>query len=146
MKKYNLKLKKEFRRKTFKFDGVIYNKDDGSTEWHWLTDYKYEGFVFSYCKEVGEKAKLTQKEIDELPYGFVKMHDIIEVKEQLYYIRIPHLSSSENYLNERFDGEVFLSRKSNEHICKTKFTYDEINRKYPEYSNSYFMVKIEDDE
>lgn len=89
-----------------------------------------------------EATTFTQQEIDKLPYGFVKLFDIIEVKEELYYIKMPHGGGV--VLNEvSQDDKVRFSDREETTHCKTKFTLDYIEEKYPEYKQ--FAVKVEEE-
>lgn len=89
-----------------------------------------------------EATMFTQQEIDELPYGFVKLFDIIEAKEELYYIKFPH--SGGLVLNEvSQDDKVRFSDQEQTTHCTTKFTLEYIEDTYPEYKQ--FAVKVEEE-
>ena len=82
---------------------------------------------------ISEKpSHLTQEEIDELPYGFVNMFNIVEVEDTKYYWRKrqEHLCSFENlevcYLNMwTHDNTPTLSTTIEVSVYKTKLTETE---------------------
>lgn len=90
-----------------------------------------------------EMTTFTQQEIDELPYGFVKLFDIIEVKEELYYIKLPY--TSEYYLNQdKRDGGISYANNISFGGYQTKFTLDYIKDTFPLFVE--FAVKVEEEE
>lgn len=62
------------------------------------------------AKFIGSTPKeMTIEEINELPYGFVNMFNIVEVEDKKYHWRVKdeHLVSFENY-----DGLIYLNRRT----------------------------------
>lgn len=144
--KYNLHLKEEHRGKQL----IRYPE---------ITGHKILGYSRSHYVLVGERSSMdlsatetdefhkavvfTQQEIDNLPHGFVKLFDLIELKEELYYIKMPRGGGV--VLNEvSQDDKVRFSDREETTHCKTKFTLEYIGETYPEYKQ--FAVKVEDEE
>lgn len=82
-----------------------------------------------------EPSLLTQDEINELPYGFVNMFNIVEVEDIKYYWRKKkeHLCSFEDvnycYLNSwLFADEIVLKNTVETSGYKTKFTEQEAKK------------------
>lgn len=150
MKKYNLVIKESV---VFIARGDFPSLTDGNERYHHCKLLsKTQGieentnFIFAYnteCTKNAERAKFTQKEIDKLPYGFVKLFDIIEVKEELYYIKLPY--GSGYYLNEdMYDGEVSYANNIEEMGYQIKFTLGYIKETFPMFVE--FSVKVEEEE
>lgn len=79
-----------------------------------------------------EPSLLTQEELNELPYGFVQMFNIVEVEDTKYYWRLKskHMVSFEDYvgliyLNKYCSGEIELNDKYSSEYSETKFTEQE---------------------
>ena len=75
---------------------------------------------------------LTQEDINELPYGFVNMFNIVEVEDTKYYWRLKskHIVSFEDYigliyLNKYYSGELELNNRYSSNYYETKFTETE---------------------
>lgn len=93
--------------------------------------YKTEGLLSSISNV---PTLLTQEEINELPYGFVKMFNIVDVDETTYYWRKKqeHLCSFENHLEwflhyDSIDEIKFIAVNQKEFFdIKTKFTEAEV--------------------
>lgn len=141
MKRYNLHLKEEYRGK-------------GAVKFPELTGRAALGFhgelyvligslnEYTFSDEDGDcKSELTQQEIDELPHGFVKLFDLIEVEEELYYIKMPYARCKVLNEDSRY-GEVRFTDRIETAYFKTKFTLDCIEEKYPELKQ--FAVKVEE--
>lgn len=79
----------------------------------------------------GIPSLLTQEEINELPYGFVKMFNIVEVEDTKYYWRKKkdYLASFEDlescFLNIWANSKLSLSSTRELGAYKTKFTEQE---------------------
>ncbi|MEG2684448.1 MAG: hypothetical protein RR929_00150 [Erysipelotrichaceae bacterium] len=93
---------------------------------------------------------LTQEEINELPHGFVKMFNIVEVEATKYYWRKKqeHLCSFEDlnhcYLNVWIiDNEPTLSSTKEFQYCKTKFTETEAKELLDDDFEMFERVDIE---
>lgn len=143
MKKYKLKLKEEFREKRFDYSGMVKCSHDHENH-IWVHKTCLDRYCFTYTSKKKTSSEFTLKEINELPHGFIKIHDIIEVKEQLYYIKLPLVSYDDNFLNEEPVGRVVVGNNKHSDRFKTKFTKSEIEEKFPMYANDTFMVKVED--
>lgn len=141
MKKYNLHLKEEYRGTgAIKYPEITGHSELSRSKLFYIlvgkfsemdlrSDLKHEAVVF------------TQQEIDNLPHGFVKLFDLIEVAEELYYIRLPY--ACDRILNEDLgDGEVDFYGRSETNRFKTKFTMSEIEEKYSLLQS--FAVKVEE--
>ena len=93
---------------------------------------------------------LTQEEINELPYGFVTMFNIIEVEDTKYYWRKKkeYLASFEDvnycYLNRwLFADELALKNVVETSGYKTKFTEQEANELLGDDFEMFERVDIE---
>lgn len=141
MKKYNLYLKEEHRGTgAIKYPEITGQSELGRFKQFYIlagkflemdlrSDLKHEAVVF------------TQQEIDNLPHGFVKLFDLIEVAEELYYIRFPY--ACDKFLNEDLrDGQVKIFGRAETSCFKTKFTMSEIEEKYSSLQS--FAVKVEE--
>lgn len=147
MNRYNLRLKKGVLIGCDEFPELTSgNKHCPSFGILYKTDYTQTSLPFgfvpdSHLGQPVEKTTFTQQEIDNLPYGFVKLFDIIKVKEELYYIRLPY--ACDRILNEILHcGEVDFYGKTETNGFKTKFTMSEIEEKYPLLQS--FAVKVEE--
>lgn len=149
MKKYNLVIKESVRY-IEKGDFPTLTTGNKGAEYFQMLSKKGEPVVgrpFSLTINIEDNRNnkmtmFTQQEIDELPHGFVKLFDIIEVKEELYYIKMPHGGGV--VLNEVWqDDKVRFSDREETTHCKTKFTLGYIEETYPEYKQ--FAVKVEEE-
>lgn len=150
MKKYNLVIKESV---VFIARGDFPSLTDGNERYHHCKLLsKTQGieentnFIFAYnteCTKNAERAKFTQKEIDKLPYGFVKLFDIIEVKEELYYIKLPY--GKDKYLNQKLaNGAVIYADNEQFESFRTCFTMAYIEEVFPMFKQ--FAVKVEEEE
>lgn len=144
MKKYRLELKKEFSIGGFEFDGLTRNSNNGTTAYIYLSTTNFPGSKFDYSLDKKNSFPFTQDEIDELPHGFVKLHDIIEVEEQLYYIRIPHVKNQYVTYSKMAKCSYVFYSKNDDCTSKNKFTIEEARKYYPELANDTFLVKVEE--
>lgn len=147
MNRYNLRLKKGVLIGCDEFPKLTSgNKHCPSFELLYKTDHTRTSLPFgfvpdSYLGHPEEITTFTQQEIDNLPYGFVKLFDIIKVKEELYYIRFPY--ADDRFLNEDLrDGAVDFYGITETRNFKTKFTMSEIEEKYSLLQS--FAVKVEE--
>lgn len=109
--------------------------------------YKTEGLLSSISNV---PSLLTQEEINELPYGFVKMFNIVEVEDTKYYWRKKqeYLCSFEDlkecYLNMwTNDNKPTLSTTREVSLYKTKFTEQEANELLGDDFEMFERVDIE---
>lgn len=146
MKQYRLKLKEEFINEKFNFDKIIDHNGVYSNNFEmWLGNSYSDRSPFTYYWSRTHAFKFYQYEIDSMPYVFIKMHDIIEVEEQLYYIKLPYINSEYNYLRETIsNGDVSSFMLKEFSGFKMSFTKEEIEEKYPLYANDTCMIKVED--
>ena len=121
-KKYILEVKEEFYG-YIDFPEPIRCKQSVDAE----TKFLYTGFPTIFIND--RSSLLTQEEINELPYGFVQMFNIVEVEDTKYYWRLKskHMVSFEDYvgliyLNKYYSGEIELNNKYSSNYYKTKFT------------------------
>lgn len=141
MKKYNLYLKEEHRGTgAIKYPEITGQSELGRFKQFYILTGKFlEMDLRSDLKH--EAVVFTQQEIGNLPHGFVKLFDLIEVAEELYYIRLPY--DCDRFLNEHLrDGEVDFYGKAETNYFKTKFTLSEIEEKYSLLQS--FAVRVEE--
>ena len=120
-KKYILEVKEEHY-------GITYFPEPiGCTQ---EVDTEIKFFCNDYIND--EPSHLTQEEINELPYGFVQMFNIVEVEDTKYYWRLKskHMVSFEDYigliyLNKYYSGELELNNRYSSNYYETKFTETE---------------------
>lgn len=150
MKKYNLVIKESviyINREDFP-ELTVGNKGFDSYKMLFKTIFKMDCKPFSFKlhlekNKVDKGTTFTQQEIDKLPHGFVKLFDIIEAKEELYYIKMPY--SNGCFLNQdASDGDVIYSNEHEVMGYQTKFTLDYIKETFPLFLE--FAVKVEEEE
>lgn len=141
MKKYKMKIKDDNAEYNwYNFNG----KHDISIGYVWLSDSCSYSYDYSHSSSKTSGKIFTFEEIKKMPYGFVNQYDLIEVKEQLYYVELPHFTNPYCYLSEEEEsGIVSSADKDIVRGYKTKFTKQEIEEKFPFYANDTCMVKVE---
>ena len=121
-KKYILEVKEEYSGITY-FPEPIDN--------HQIVNFRTVKYSTTVLGTVihSDGSLLTQEEINELPYGFVQMFNIVEVEDTKYYWRLKskHMVSFEDYmgliyLNKYYSGDLELNDKYGSEYSKTKFT------------------------
>lgn len=143
MKKYNLELKNP--NKSFTFDGVVSHSSRNS-EYNYLSN-EVEGY--DYRRSDSDRIVFTQEEINILPHGLVKLHDIIEVEEELYYIKLKGFhkeaySYINVYDNDFSKWELDRNTENPNAGYRTKFTLKEIKDSLPEYEKLKVNVRADE--
>lgn len=142
-KKYVLEVKEEHHGYKY-FPKPIECKQEVDTE----IKFFYNENISVYIND--EPSLLTQEEINELPYGFVTMFNIVEVEDTKYYWRLKskHMVSFEDYvgiiyLNKYYSGEIELNNKYSSNYYKTKFTEAEARELLGDDFEMFERVDIE---
>lgn len=142
MKKYNLHLKEEYRGFSLPFPDLMKWGNHGKGEKGSLAITE-GGFILVRLDDE-RVSELTQQEIDNLPHGFVKLFDLIEVEEELYYIKFPYCHERFLNVDDEYPDDFILDDKEQLPDFKTMFTEKEIEDKYPLFKPFAVKVKEED--
>ena len=152
MKMYKLRVKQSIINMESNYFPKPINSIQGVNHCHYF-DKSLE--IMVYDAETAD-IMMTMEEIESLPYGFVKMFDIIEVEEpKEYYWKIksnripPYVelhSEGYGYLNYDLDCNVVELNNNNESTCyDTKFTEERAMELLGEFFNDFEKVEIEDE-